>query len=335
MAAKKQTSMSIEGDAADEPVVSSGEEDGSEKKPSQAEKKKKEVPPWYVFLENANDYQVKKRFSTEIQLIIDKYESIKNKYAIVTLFDPESSIGTFDLDKIFSALKRINNEKDKDVLLVLLSPGGSIEPAYQISKLCKSFSKRRFIVTVPRFAKSAATLIAIGADEIHMGQLGHLGPIDPQLGGLPALGVTQALESIASLSEKFPGSSEMFARYLRLALTVEQIGYCERISESAAQYAERLLTTKPSLSGRKAKAIARELVHEYKDHGFVIDRDEARDHLGDSWIISESEEIALSEEIYSLFEEVNLMLDLVKDKRLLIIGTFDNDVLVFNKRKSS
>lgn len=214
-----------------------------------------------------------------------------------------------------------------------MSPGGSIEPAYQINKVCKSYSKNKFVVAVPRQAKSAATLIAIGADEIHMGQLGHLGPIDPQLGGLPALGVTQALESIASLSENFPGSAEMFARYLRLALTVEQIGYCERISESAVQYAERLLSSKSRLAGRKAKSIARELVHEYKDHGFVIDLGEAREHLGDDWIVSESDETALSEELYSLFEEVTLDLDIIRNKRLLIIGTFEHDVLVFNKKK--
>jgi len=39
-------------------------------------------------------------------------------------------------------------------------------------------------VVVPRTAKSAATLLAIGADEIHMGPLGQLGAgIDPQMAG--------------------------------------------------------------------------------------------------------------------------------------------------------
>ena len=28
----------------------------------------------------------------------------------------------------------------------------------------------------------------------------------------------------------------MFARYLSMAVTVEQIGYCDRVCESAAQY---------------------------------------------------------------------------------------------------
>jgi hypothetical protein len=52
------------------------------------------------------------------------------------------------------------------------------------------------------------------------------------------------------------------AMNLRMALTVEQIGYCDRISESAVHYAERLLLTKPQLV-RRAPAIAKELVHEY------------------------------------------------------------------------
>ena len=61
----------------------------------------------------------------------------------------------------------------------------------------------------------------------------------------------------------------MFAKYLRMTLTVEQIGYCDRISESAVQYAQRLLSTKTSLVS-DARRIANELVYEYKDHGFVI-----------------------------------------------------------------
>ena len=80
-------------------------------------------------------------------------------------------IDGYDLDEIFRALNQLNPKHDKDVVLFLLSPGGAGEPAYQISKLCKSFAKSIFKVVVPRFAKSAATLLAIGADEIHMGPL--------------------------------------------------------------------------------------------------------------------------------------------------------------------
>jgi hypothetical protein len=294
----------------------------------ESEPNKEEAPlTWYQFIDTRSDADIIKRFTEETQQILSKYSSL-SQYCVVALIDPEGSIGTWQLDKIFAQLKKDNAAKEKDVLFMLLSTGGSIEPAYQISKLCKTYSKSKFVVSIPRQAKSAATLLAIGADEIHMGLLGQLGPIDPQLGGLPALGVIQALETIASLSQRFPGSSQMFALYLKQALTVEQIGYCERISVSAAQYAERLLSSKTNLPEKPA-TIAQLLVKEYKHHGFVIDLEEARQHLGHDWVISESAEVSATEEIYSLFKLVNLFLEVYKNKRLFVIGGLE-DIMIWD-----
>jgi hypothetical protein len=272
---------------------------------------------WPQFLKTASPQEVKDRVAREIAEILKEHEL--EQTCCLALFEPLDHIDSYDLDQIFSALKQLNSEHDKDVVLFILSPGGAGEPAYQISKLCKSFAKSKFKVIVPRFAKSAATLLAIGADEIHMGPLGQLGPIDPQIGGLPALGVSRALMTIASVAAQYPNSAEMFARYLRLALTVEQIGYCDRISDSAMQYAERLLSTKPRLIPRAA-AIAKELVHEYKDHGFVIDLDEAQKHLGSDWIKTGTVELEAAEAIYRLFELVNLFYKMTQTKRMLVTG---------------
>ena len=302
--------------------------DGRQKKSG----KENKTPSLPELIRDGSDSAIKSGLKQSMSEIFKKYDDQFADYCHLSIIDPSSSIGAYDLDKIYSALLELNTNREKDVLLLLLSPGGAIEPAYQISKLCKSFSKEKFVVVVPRHAKSAATLIAIGADEIHMSPLGQLGPIDPQLGGLPALGVARALERIASLSQMFPGSSEMFAHYLRMALTVEQIGYCERISESAEQYAERLLQTKPHLV-TKAPKIAKELVYEYKHHGFVIDIEEARLHLGDNWIKSETPEIAFAEEVYKLFDQVNLIFDILgKSKRLLILGKTNDDFLILEKK---
>ncbi len=288
---------------------------------------------WSSFVKTARPQQISSRLARESNAIFSSYSKKLSKYVCLVLFDLESSIGGFDLDRLYAAIQQLNPKRDKDVLLIIVSSGGSIEPAYQISKICRSFAKERFCVAVPRQAKSAATLIALGADEIHMGPLGHLGPIDPQLGGLPALGVVQALKTIASLSEKYPKSAEMFAKYLNSALTVEQIGYCERISESAVQYAERLLLTKPGLA-ESANDIANDLVHEYKHHGFVIDLDEAYEHLGSGWIKTDTSEVAFAESLYRLFDHVNLFLNVYANKRLLVIGGLqEEDVLVFDRSK--
>jgi hypothetical protein len=161
-----------------------------------------------------------------------------------------------------------------------------------------------------------------------MGPLGHLGPIDPQLDGLPALGVVKALKTIASLTEEHPGSAKMFSMYLHSTLTTEQIGYCERISESAEQYAVRLLSNKQNLKDSSAE-IARELVREYKHHGFVIDAEEAKEHLGNEWIKTDTTEVAFAEELYELFDDYNLFLNLHQKKRILLVGGLD-DVLTLD-----
>lgn len=324
MAKSKKPNLSTTPDS----VVSEDEPDDLQD-PVGAEGLKETLINWYDFIQKAPLSEIRKRFSEETTNLINRHKKTLSSYVTIALFDPERSISNFDTDRLFNALTRLNANRKKDVLLLLLSHGGAIEPAYQISKLCKQYSNKRFVVLVPRQAKSAATLIALGADEIHMSPLGQLGPIDPQLGGLPALGVVQALKLIAAFSEQYPGSAEMFARYLRMALTVEQIGYCERIGVSATQYAERLLSTKQQLK-EKASQIANELVYEYKDHNFVIDPAEAQEHLGKDWVLTDTPELIFAEGFYRLFEEVDLDLKIHRRQKLFILGDPETDALIFN-----
>lgn len=278
-----------------------------------------------------SDEDIKAAFRDRVSNLLKRFPNLYPSYHVLALFEPLNSIDDSDLDSVFSSLKRSNPKKERNVCLILLSQGGSIEPAYQISKLCKQWSSSKFVVVIPRYAKSAATLVALGADEIHIGPLGQLGPIDPQLGGLPALGVSQALQTIAQLAEKHPGSAIMFAEYLKRVLTVEQIGYCDRIAQSASQYAHRLLSTKPSIAAR-VEPIANRLVVEYKDHSFVIDVDESRNLLGDELVKSDTAELELAEQLYQMFDESNFWLK-YRNKRLLITGDPTENIIISNPQK--
>jgi hypothetical protein len=250
--------------------------------------------------------------------------SIANAYCVLSIFDSKTSISAYELDRIYAGLKERNANKEKDVLLLLMSTGGEIEPAYQISKICKTFAKSKFVVCIPRFAKSAATLISLGADEVHLGVLGHLGPIDPQVGGLPALAVARALETLAELVERYPDSANMFAQYLEEKLPVQQIGYFERVAESAVQYGGRLLQTKEAdLLANDPFKLAHTLVHDYKDHGFVIDFDEATAKLGDSWIRNGTAEVLFAEAFYSAFAMAESLVRMGAKKHLALIGSLD------------
>ena len=163
---------------------------------------------------------------------------VANNYNVLILFDEGLMIKS-DADHIYSAATLFKDPKP--ILLVLRSSGGVIGSAYLIGKLCREYAKGKLVMVVPREAKSAATLLCCAADEIHMGSLSELGPIDPQIEGLPALGLKSAIEHIADLVKNHPDSADMLAKYLHLSVKPVHLGYYERVAESATQYAERLL----------------------------------------------------------------------------------------------
>ncbi len=83
--------------------------------------------------------------------------------------------------KFYKQISDIYSKEDKlDFILILDSSGGEIGPAYVISKILKTYSKSLKII-VPRWAKSAATLICLAANEIIMTDIAELGPLDPQV----------------------------------------------------------------------------------------------------------------------------------------------------------
>ena len=70
----------------------------------------------------------------------------------------------------------------KELILVLNSPGGDALTAERIVNVCRSFSSNGgFSVIVPKMAKSAATMVCLGAKKIYMSKTSELGPIDPQI----------------------------------------------------------------------------------------------------------------------------------------------------------
>ena len=264
--------------------------------------------------EKAED--VTKSISNHILKIQEKHEL--SDYHLVFLYDEHLSISTWHSNRIYEALNTAKSEKD--IFLFLHSGGGAIEPAYLISKTCKRLSNDKFIVTVPRRAKSAATLISLGADEIHMGLMSELGPIDPQIAGYPALGLSNALESLAKLSKKYPESSNMFSLYLTHTLSLRDLGYFERISESAVQYAERLLRNKNFPSGQTPQSLANHFVNHYKDHGFVIDFDEATSLLGENIIKRETKEYIFANEVYQFLDFLKFLFSVRFQKKMSYVG---------------
>jgi len=288
--------------------------------PMPAASKPKEKPLPKMIAEAKDDSELRRILIAQAKKILTESPTAR-KYHCLLLYSNEMPINRYVTDRIYTTLRSCAKDKDKPILLIVLSNGGSVESAYLVSKACKEYAKERFAVAIPRHAKSAATLLGLGADEIHMGIMSELGPIDPQVGEHPALALKHALENISQLCETYPKAATMFSEYLAKTLKITTVGYYERISESAVQYAERLLSAKYK---KNAHALAWKLVYAYKDHGFVIDHEEALRLFSDSLIKYETDEYHLAEKVHQLVEEFDIWLQILKKRRVSwIMGQFN------------
>ncbi len=99
-----------------------------------------------------------------------------------------------DINDSEAVLRAVHStDDDRPLDIVLHTPGGMVIAATQIARAVKAH-KGKVTVFVPHFAMSGGTLIALAADEIVMSPHATLGPVDPQLGNLPAASLVRLLE---------------------------------------------------------------------------------------------------------------------------------------------
>lgn len=202
---------------------------------------------------------------------------------------------------IFSRLCHEKNRR-KNVLLVLITPGGDPDAAYKIGRTLQSMYTKVYTY-VPGWCKSAGTLIAIASSTLFIGDMGELGPLDIQIAkqdeldemasGLLLDATMRTLESTASRMfisflktvRKETGistrtASDLSAKVISGLLgpvfaQIEpmKIGENARALNITKAYAVRLNNISKSIGSQLHLEF---LLNAYPDHGFVIDRDEAR-----------------------------------------------------------
>jgi hypothetical protein len=206
-----------------------------------------------------------------------------------------SSIDSDDVPAFGDALMSLG---DLDQLnLIINSPGGDGTTAEKMIELCRAYCKE-FRVIVPNRAKSAATLIALGADRIVMGYCSELGPIDAQvpivIGGIPRYISAQSfLDARTTLMDQF---SEAVKKKEDARAILQQIAgldtpfldHCEKLMdfsrEMGRKYLEKYMFKSIRPAAKKTAAIERVLeglstVGIFKVHGRMIDANAAKTEL--------------------------------------------------------
>jgi membrane-bound ClpP family serine protease len=105
-----------------------------------------------------------------------------------------AEFGINDSDKNSFMSSVCNLDKTKGLDLILHTPGGEVSATESIVYYLKSIFGNDIRAIIPQIAMSAGTMISFSCKEIVMGKHSNLGPIDPQLMGLPAHGILEEFE---------------------------------------------------------------------------------------------------------------------------------------------
>jgi len=225
------------------------------------------------------------KFDEEIKNKLDQYQKSKQDCMCFPFLGV--TITRRLVDEIFQELRTKYKDCNGRLNVVVDSGGGDIDAAYNLSMLFRKYGCNELNFLVPRWAKSAATLLVCSGNKIFMSPVAELGPLDPQITEMNPL--ERRLEQFSPLHvratldiirEEFEKGHDKLAKELtqRLQFPIT-LGRFIKSSDIAEQYLVKLLETR-MISGDKktetAKSIAEKLTKGYADHSFCINIEEAK-----------------------------------------------------------
>ena len=171
----------------------------------------------------------------------------------------------------------------KSIELLLHTRGGNVDAAEKLIRMVRrKVGEADFHIVVPEYAKSAGTLMVLGADRVVMSDTSELGPIDPQIRLADGSGqaVQNYLDAYEDLEVKLledPGN--IAARLMLDKLDPTIIKLCQVAVERARQSAEYLLRHGMFRNGGPWTLPASELLdtRRWLSHSQMIAWDDARD----------------------------------------------------------
>lgn len=105
---------------------------------------------------------------------------------------PNLAISDADKNAFMATIHGLDRSRGLD--LILHTPGGSIAAAESLVDYLRRMFGTDIRAIVPQLAMSAGTMMACACKEIILGKESNLGPIDPQMNGMPATGILREFE---------------------------------------------------------------------------------------------------------------------------------------------
>lgn len=209
------------------------------------------------------------------------------------------SISPAGYEKVCAHLNKAN--AGRTALLIMGTPGGDPHAGFRIARALQHAYENSFEALIPRYCKSAGTLVLLGARRIYMADRSELGPLDIQIkkgdelfGRSSGLDINQAVDFLKN--EALVAFNDYMHKLVRQGLSTKvaaeisvklahgifnpiaaqieplRLAEMQRATAITYSYGRRLADV-----GKNVRQNGLEtLVGGYPSHGFVIDRKEAR-----------------------------------------------------------
>ncbi|HVA57603.1 MAG TPA: hypothetical protein VNF92_06925 [Gemmatimonadaceae bacterium] len=214
---------------------------------------------------------------------IREIQEVEGNCLLCYVCGPRSSIDRDDV--VFFADLVHNVQRGSNIDLLLHTGGGDIDAAEKLVTLLRNWvGNGRLRVIVPDFAKSAGTLMAIGADCIVMSDTSELGPIDPQIvvadanGNRVAHSVKSYLDAYGQHAEALRANpTDPVARMMLDKLDPGTLKLFEAVHRRSQKLAEDQLKTGMLRDKGNYTSVAAKLIDtdHWLTHGKVINRQAA------------------------------------------------------------
>lgn len=150
-------------------------------------------------------------------------------------------------------------DKARGLDLILHTPGGSIASTQSIVDYLHKIFDRDIRAFIPQIAMSAGTMMACSCREIWMGKHSNLGPIDPQVNGIPAYGVLSEFRRACREMKQDPAMVEVWGRIIS-QYRPTFLGRCENAIKWSNEFVEQQLQKVMFASHPRRKALSQAIV---------------------------------------------------------------------------
>ena len=188
-----------------------------------------------------------------------------------------------DDDDIMPFVDLLHNvQPNHDVDFLLHTKGGSVDAAEKLMGMLRSLvDAAKLRIIVPDFAKSAGTLMILGADSVVMSDMSELGPIDPQA---PLFGRWQSVQNYLDAYKEHEKTlkadpNNIAAQIMLGKLDPTTLKLCEVAMDRARQAAENLLKRGMFRNGGNWSKTVSELLdtRRWLSHAQMISWEDAQD----------------------------------------------------------